>query len=78
MCKNDMFLWNKDRLKLGSGFKVQGSGFARGRAAPFIPDESSASNEEWGVRSAGAAHKNQKRRGGLRLAFSRIANLISS
>ncbi len=30
------------------------------------------------MRSAGAAHKNQKRRGGLRLAFSRIANLISS
>ena len=44
MCKNDIFLWNKDRLKLGSGF-------ARGGAVPFIPDESSASNEEWGVSS---------------------------
>ena len=47
MCKNDIFVWNKDRLKLGSGFKVQGSGFrvqgsglAPGAYCPLIPFES--------------------------------------
>ena len=51
----------------GSGFRVLGSGLARGACCPLIGDESFAHqlevrSEELGVRSAGAAHKNQKRR----------------
>ena len=43
------------------GFKVQGSGLAHGAYYLLIGDESSSRQLE--VRSVGATHKNQKRRG---------------
>ena len=43
------------------GFKVQGSGLAHGACYLLIGDESSSRQLE--MRSVGAAHKNQKRRG---------------
>ena len=43
------------------GFKVQGSGLAHGACYLLIGDESSS--RQLDVRSVGAAHKNQKRRG---------------
>ena len=43
--------------------RVQGSGLARRACCPLIAGESST--RQLGVRSGGAAHKNQKRRGVL-------------
>ena len=73
-----------------NGFRVQGSGFARGVPRPLIVDESFARqlgvrseelgvrSEELGVRSAGAAHKNMEAPQSIDSGNARKWHLVTS